>query len=178
MYIGIIMTSERNPLADLGIDQQQFIVMEQWVKKLIATFPTADIQYKNDKEYIIKIRVDDIFKLYYNTLKQTIKGSIKLAPCEFSQLGWCIGINTVQLVVGWENYRMKPIEIVDRDYVRHYIVPVEQMLTHFDEQWVNVNKGKPIQLKFSTRKTVEPTSYGIPWHYIHVINEGVVNERR
>lgn len=139
----------------MAVDPNAIDKVREWWNAFTATFPGAEfVDYdRNTGSFTVSLSFQDIFALYYNTLKRnhpTLKVALK--PCDLDKkYGMCIIINASHKLGGWHQYGFEPDEKqVDNVYI--YRIPFEQVWRHFQALMRTINSNKPLTFKFQARR--------------------------
>ena len=164
------------------LNNPNLIVFKNWVDKLQSEFPTSDVVESKSNSITIKIRYDDVFRALYKDIKKSVPDAkVSLKPCDYDKkYGMCMVVKTKTITVGWEEWGFdKPIEITGEDEFTYYVT-MESMIKAFDYAWRVNNSGKPVSLKFATRRITprdaSVTVQGEIWHYITIQFATVVKQ--
>ena len=147
-------------------------VLADWVNRLTATFPTAEVVKAKDNELTIRIRYDDVFRSMYNDMKKADpEAKVSLKPCDYDKkYNMCMVVKTRKVMTGWEDAGFdKPI-LVNADGINVYYITLESMFKAFDTTWKRYNQGKPIAFAFETRRatTRGDNPVTVIWHYVTI----------
>jgi hypothetical protein len=149
----------------------QLSVIQQWANTLIQRFPTAELVRHGNNFLEFKIRFDDIFRYFYNDIKNQVKDAkIYLSECEYDkEYGQCMIIKTSHIITNLKEIGFANTSVIANDGYMLYYVPLKDMLDVFDNMWREANRNKPIRLEFKTRRiTDKETNKTMIYHYINI----------
>jgi len=160
--------SNRNVTSNI---MQQMYVIQQWANALVQRFPTAEMVDHGNNYLTIRIRFDDIFRYFYNDIKNQVKDAkVYLSECEYDkEYGQCMVIKTSHIITNLKEIGFVNTSVIAGDGYMLYYVPLKDMLDVFDNMWKEANHNKPIRFEFMTRRvTDKETGKVMIYHYIKI----------
>jgi len=149
----------------------QLNVIQQWANALVQRFPTAELVRHGNNFLEFKIRFDDIFRYFYNDIKNQVNDAkIYLSECEYDkEYGICMVIKTSHIITNLKEVGFVNTSVIAGDGYMLYYVPLKDMLDVFDNMWREANRNKPIRFEFKTRRvTDKETNKTMIYHYITI----------
>jgi hypothetical protein len=149
----------------------QLNVIQEWANTLIRHFPTAEMVEHGNNYLTIRIRYDDIFRHFYNDIKNQLNDAVvSLKECEYDkEYGICMAIKTSHIITNLKEIGFVNTNVVVGDGYMLYYVPFKDMLYVFDNMWKEANHNKPIRFEFKTRRiTDKKQGKSIIYHYITI----------